>query len=66
MYSIIHNVLEKGYISRYERPFGMKIRAYCHIEESGKTRLFEMIDEYYKFTEVINNFILKEVGNDNN
>lgn len=44
----------------------MKIRAYCHIEESGKTRLFEMIDEYYKFTEVINNFISKEVGNDNN
>lgn len=65
LYPILYKALENGYISRYEKTVGMKIRAYYHIEDAGKERLFEMIDEYHKLTDGINNLISQEVGDNN-
>ena len=47
LYPILYRLLEKGYISDREEAVGKRrLRVYYHIEESGKTRLKDLLEDY--------------------
>ncbi len=48
MYPALYKLIEKGHISDYKKQVGKRlIRVYYHIEENGKERLTNLIEEYY-------------------
>ena len=47
LYPILYRLLEKGHISDREEAVGKRrIRVYYHIEESGKSRLKDLLEDY--------------------
>ncbi len=47
MYPILYRLTDEKCISSYEKKVGVRqTRIYYHIEELGKERLFQMIEEY--------------------
>jgi len=49
LYPILYRLLEKGHITDREETVGKRrIRVYYHIEESGKTRLSDLLEDYQK------------------
>ena len=59
MYPILHDLIEKGYITSYNKIVENKIRIYYHIEEDGLNYLKQGIEEYDNFINIIN-YILHE------
>ncbi len=51
LYPTLYKLLDKGYISDYERPGSKrKIRVYYRLEEDGKNRLSDLLEDYAKIT----------------
>ena len=51
LYPTFYKLLEKGYISDREVPVGRRrIRVYYHLEESGKARLSDLLEDYNSTT----------------
>lgn len=47
LYPILYRLLEKGHIIDREETVGKRrLRVYCHIEESGKSRLKDLLEDY--------------------
>lgn len=47
LYPILYRLLEKGHISDREEAVGRRrIRVYYHIEDSGKSRLSDLLEDY--------------------
>jgi len=47
LYPILYRLLEKGHITDREEPVGKRrIRVYYHIEDSGKERLCDLLEDY--------------------
>jgi DNA-binding PadR family transcriptional regulator len=49
MYPILYKLQDENYISNYEKVIDRKVRVYYHIEEKGKEKLLEMINEFTAF-----------------
>ena len=52
----------KHYISNYEKVIDRKVRVYYHIEEKGKEKLSEMINEFNNAVDGIHNVIKESLG----
>lgn len=63
MYPILHELLEQNYISSNNVVVGNKIRVYYHLEDIGRDRLKQLINEYELLIKSIN-FIVNEYGED--
>ena len=50
------------YISSYEKVIERKVRVYYHIEEKGKEKLLEMINEFNNAVDGIHNVIKESLG----
>lgn len=51
LYPTFYKLLEKGYISDREEIIGKRrIRVYYHLEESGKSRLADLLEDYNSTT----------------
>lgn len=49
LYPILYRLLEKGYITDREEIVGKRrLRVYYHIEESGKSRLKDLLEDYQR------------------
>lgn len=46
MYPILYKLLDSGYIKSYEEMVNRKVRVYYHIESSGISYLYALIEEY--------------------
>ena len=55
MYPILYKLLDENYIDR-------KVRVYYHIEEKGKEKLLEMINEFNNAVDGIHNVIKESLG----
>lgn len=64
MYPILYALLKKEYISSYEVTVDRKIRVYYHLEESGKLYLKEIITDFQRMIDGINNVIYHKEGKD--
>lgn len=54
MYPILYRLEAAGHISCYERKAGRRlIRVYYHLEESGKSYLNEMIQEFHNTLHIV-------------
>lgn len=54
MYPILYRLSDSGCISFYEKKIGVRqTRVYYHLEDAGKKRLDEMIQEFQKNIQVI-------------
>ena len=56
MYPILYN------ITNYEKVIDRKVRVYYHIEEKGKEKLSEMINEFNNAVDGIHNVIKESLG----
>jgi PadR family transcriptional regulator PadR len=55
LYPILYRLLEKHYISDKEVPIGRRrVRVYYHIEESGRSRLKDLLQDYQEIAQGIN------------
>lgn len=58
MYPAFYKMINKGYISDYKMKVGKRlVRVYYHLEPAGKARLRELLDEYTKTIDSINNIL---------
>lgn len=62
MYPILYKLLDENYISSYEKVIDRKVRVYYHIEEKGKEKLLEMINEFNNAVDGIHNVIKESLG----
>ena len=62
MYPILYKLLDENYISSYEKVIERKVRVYYHIEEKGKEKLLEMINEFNNAVDGIHNVIKESLG----
>lgn len=62
MYPILYKLQDAHYISSYEKVIERKIRVYYHIEEEGKEKLLEMINEFNQAVDGIHNVIKESLG----
>lgn len=72
LYPILYRLLEKGYITDREEIVGKRrLRVYYHIEESGKSRLKDLLEDYQRTCDGIARILAssiskkKETGVDN-
>lgn len=63
MYPIIYKLIEDKYITSYTRLVNNKARVYYHLEDSGKSYLKQITEEYNTLVKNINLIIH---GGDNN
>lgn len=63
MYPVLYELLENKYISSYEKYVKTKVRVYYHIEDSGKNRLEELINEYETLIKAINHIVYRRENN---
>ena len=54
--------IKEGTISSYEKVIDRKVRVYYHIEENGKQKLLEMINEFNNAVDGIHNVIKESLG----
>lgn len=57
MYNILYKLLDKGYISSYDKIIGKKIRVYYHLKPEGKIYLDQLIQEFHDFVLVAEKII---------
>lgn len=57
MYNILYKLLDKGYISSYDKIFGKKIRVYYHLKPEGKIYLDQLVQEFHDFVLVVEKII---------
>ena len=57
MYNILYKLLDKGYISSYDKIIGKKIRVYYHLKPEGKIYLDQLIQEFHDFVLVVEKII---------
>ena len=62
MYLILYKLLDENYISSYEKVIERKVRVYYHIEEKGKEKLLEMINEFNNAVDGILNVNKESMG----
>ena len=62
LYPVVHNLLKKEYISSRDEIVNKKVRVYYHIEEKGKEKLSEMINEFNNAVDGIHNVIKESLG----
>ena len=62
MYPILYKLQDENYISNYEKVIDRKVRVYYHIEEKGKEKLSEMINEFNNAVDGIHNVIKESLG----
>ena len=62
MYPILYKLQDENYISSYEKVIERKVRVYYHIEEKGKEKLLEMINEFNNAVDGIHNVIKESLG----
>uniref|UniRef100_UPI002FD8BEB8 PadR family transcriptional regulator n=1 Tax=Faecalibacillus intestinalis TaxID=1982626 RepID=UPI002FD8BEB8 len=62
MYPILYKLQDEKYISSYEKVIDRKVRVYYHIEENGKQKLLEMINEFNNAVDGIHNVIKESLG----
>lgn len=61
MYPILYRLEEADYISCYEKKVGKRLtRVYYHIEETGKTHLNEMINEFHSTLQMVEQLLTSE------
>ncbi len=66
LYPALYKLIEKGYISDYKKQTGKRlIRVYYHIEESGKTRLSELVEDYLATTASIKQILNHDFSKEN-
>lgn len=46
IYPILYKLLDKGYVTTYQKIVGKKIRIYYHLEESGREYMENLICQY--------------------
>ena len=69
LYPTLYKLLKNGYISDREVPAGKRrVRVYYHLEESGKQRLADLLEDYWTITDGIARILscteLPEDGNE--
>lgn len=69
LYPTLYKLLKNGYISDWEVPAGKRrVRVYYHLEESGKQRLADLLEDYWTITDGIARILscteLPEDGNE--
>lgn len=58
LYPTLYKLLDKNYISDYEKRIGKRrIRVYYHLEDAGKKRLSDLIEDYREITLGINEIL---------
>ena len=62
MYPILYKLQDENYISSYEKVIERKVRVYYNIEEKGKEKLLEMINEFNNAVDGIHNVIKESLG----
>ena len=70
LYPILYRLLEKGYITDREKTVGKRrFRVYYHIEDSGKSRLSDLLEDYHHICAGIDRILSKSIvekrGTDN-
>ena len=58
----MYKLQDENYISSYEKVIERKVRVYYHIEEKGKEKLLEMINEFNNAVDGIHNVIKESLG----
>ena len=54
LYPALYKLIETGHITDYRRQSGVRqVHVYYHIEERGKARLQDLLDDYYATMEAI-------------
>lgn len=62
LYPILYRLLEKGHITDREEQVGKRrIRVYYHIEESGKSRLKDLLEDYKSTSEGIERILSSSI-----
>lgn len=62
MYNILYKLLDKGYISSYDKIIGKKIRVYYHLKPEGKEYLDQLIHEFHEIVFVVERIIQSSKG----
>lgn len=62
MYPILYDLLDKKYITSYDKTVDKKVRVYYHLEPLGKEYLSSLIQEYENTIFAINQIIYKQRG----
>lgn len=62
LYPTLYKLLDKGYISDYEQSSKRKIRVYYRLEDSGKSRLSDLLEDYAKITMGIERILKTDVN----
>ena len=58
LYPTLYKLLDKKMISDYEQPSGKRrIRVYYHLEDAGKERLAELLEDYETITSGIQSIL---------
>ncbi len=70
LYPILYRLLEKGYITDREKTVGKRrFRVYYHIEDSGKSRLSDLLEDYHHtcagIDRILSKSIVEKRGTDN-
>lgn len=51
LYPTLYKLLKNGYISDREMPIGKRrVRVYYHLEDAGKDRLADLLEDYHEIT----------------
>ena len=63
LYPILYRLLEKGYITDREEIVGKRrLRVYYHIEESGKSRLKDLLEDYQRTCDGIARILSRSIS----
>ncbi len=62
LYTILYKLMDEKCVSKYKVEVDNRTRIYYHIEEKGIEKLKQLIENYQKSVEAINEIIYKEVS----
>ena len=65
LYPTLYKLIEKQYISDYEKRIGKRrIRVYYHLEEPGQKRLDDLLEDYAKISRGIDRILQYRISED--
>lgn len=63
LYPTLYKLLKNGYISDREMPIGKRrIRVYYHLEDAGKDRLVDLLEDYNEITVGIERILTSDLS----
>ena len=63
LYPTLYKLLKNGYISDREMPIGKRrIRVYYHLEDAGKDRLADLLEDYNEITVGIERILTSDLS----